>query len=381
MQNFLKIGSWNIHHLKTPLFYKSRDKLFTSEISGYDIVGLYETKHSIDDFFEFVGGYRSISVPRPKEANFPVSGGIIVLLKNDIQSGVTILNNSCSEIQWLKLSKDFFGFDKDLFICYTYLAPSNSSYVKRNNLDILSILQRDVGKYSQMGDILICGDLNARTGTEIECTESDLYIPTSFDHVDYLLSVRSSQDCIVNERGRDLIDFCVSQDLHCLNGRTVGDLSGKFTSFQYNGNSVVDYCLISNSVTNNVLYFKVHDHIPVLSYHSKLTCQIVANYQKPAHNSKSEEIDLPASYIWNKESTLLFQTALRDYEVQNMINTFLDYSAFLNSTSCTIPNNSSLEICADNALQKFNKIIHLACRKTLKISHGPKVLKDKKSKT
>ena len=70
-----------------------------------------------------------------------------------------------------------------------------------------------------MGDIFICGDLNARTVTEIECTESDLYIPTSFDHVDYHLSVRSSQDCIVNERGRDLIDFCVSQDLHCLNGR------------------------------------------------------------------------------------------------------------------------------------------------------------------
>ena len=42
-----------------------------------------------------------------------------------------------------------------------------------------------------------------------------------------------------------------------LNGRTVGDLSGKFTSFQYNGNSVVDYCLISNSFTNNVLYFNI----------------------------------------------------------------------------------------------------------------------------
>ena len=39
--------------------------------------------------------------------------------------------------------------------------------------------------------------------------------------------------------------MCISSRLRILNGRTFGDSTGKFTSYQYNGSSVVDHCLIS----------------------------------------------------------------------------------------------------------------------------------------
>ena len=232
MRKLLKIVSWNINQLKSSVYNKSRDKYFLAEISRYDIFGILETKHSKDDFFDFGQDFRSISVPRPKEEKYPVSGGIIILLKNSIKPGIKIIKNTSSEIQWIRLTKEFFGFEKDLYICFTYFAPSNSSYVTRNNLDVLQILEHNVTEYSQIGNVIICGDLNARTGTEIECTDFDSYVPTSFDHVDYHLPFRSSHDSFVNKRGRDLIDFCISHDLHFLNGRTVVDLNRKFTCFQ-----------------------------------------------------------------------------------------------------------------------------------------------------
>ena len=168
------------------------------------------------------------------------------------------------------------------------------------------MLEHNVTEYSQIGNVIICGDLNARTGTEMECTDFDSYVPTSFDHVDYHLPFRSSHDSFVNERGRYLIDFCISHDLHFLNGRTVGDLNGKFTCFQYNGNSVVDYCIISNSFSNNILYFMIHDHVPILSDHAKLTCQIKANFYEfgKENHTLDSDILIPSSYIYGTRNLL-----------------------------------------------------------------------------
>ena len=56
--------------------------------------------------------------------------------------------------------------------------------------------------------------------------------------------------------------------------QTFGDRFGKYTSFQYNGNSVVDYGIVSDCLVDNVLYFHVHDHIPHLSDHAKLSMKL-----------------------------------------------------------------------------------------------------------
>ena len=42
-----------------------------------------------------------------------------------------------------------------------------------------------------------------------------------------------------------------------LNGRTVGDITDKYTCFRYNGNSTVDLILTDKNVPNKVKYFKV----------------------------------------------------------------------------------------------------------------------------
>ena len=150
----LKFGCWNIHCLKTKLFDKSKDESFISNIDSYDILELLETKMNRQDVIDF-GKYHSVSIFRSEEKNTCISGGIAILVNPLIKKGVSILERKCSEIQWLKLSKEFFGFENDIFLCYIYIAPFNSTYVLRNNLDIMGQLEQDLTLYSQKGNIII----------------------------------------------------------------------------------------------------------------------------------------------------------------------------------------------------------------------------------
>lgn len=142
-----------------------------------------------------------------------------------------------------------------------------------------------------------------------------------------------------------------------MNGRTFGDSSGNFNSFQYNGNSVVDYCIASRNILTNVLYFHVHDHIPMLSDHAKITLQLIANFQEVHTTEKAKP--MPDVYLWQKESSLLFQQALSSDDVQQKISKFMD-KAFVS------PNID--KAISDQALGDFNDIIYTACSKSLKKS-------------
>ena len=62
-------------------------------------------------------------------------------------------------------------------------------------------------------------------------------------------------------RGKELLDICISSRLRILNGRTFGDFMGKFTSYHYNGNIVIDYCLMSEKKMQNIIYIHVDDAI------------------------------------------------------------------------------------------------------------------------
>ncbi len=48
-------------------------------------------------------------------------------------------------------------------MCAAYIPPSESPYHNENSF---SILEDEISYFQTQGNILICGDLNARTGTE-----------------------------------------------------------------------------------------------------------------------------------------------------------------------------------------------------------------------
>ena len=83
-------------------------------------------------------------------------GGFAVFIKRSIWTGITLVDKSLSELMWFKMNSKFFGFEKDLFICFLYISPSNSTYVTNSDLDkqIFPKLDEDIVKYSNQGEIM-----------------------------------------------------------------------------------------------------------------------------------------------------------------------------------------------------------------------------------
>ena len=78
------------------------------------------------------------------------------------------------------------------------------------------------------GNILLCGDMNARTGSKNDYIEKDtnFFVPSPIPYEKDFESGRQSADISVNTQGRQLIDLCISLRLRILNGRHKGDSPG-----------------------------------------------------------------------------------------------------------------------------------------------------------
>jgi hypothetical protein len=98
-------------------------------------------------------------------------GGLAVFIKRQISTGIPLVDKSMTEIMWFKLNAHFFWLRKGFIYLFffLYISPSNSSFVKKRDLDkqIFSKLEADIAKYSLRGDIMLMGDLNAH----INCDE------------------------------------------------------------------------------------------------------------------------------------------------------------------------------------------------------------------
>lgn len=365
----LKLGCWNINNLKSAHFDKTQDSLFREEISLYDIFCLQEVK--LDSNIS-IDGYHSIFAPRPRESGYPISGGMLILVNPKISKGISLLQSTSSELQWIKLCKSKFGLLNDLFVCFVYIAPSNSSYSKRHNLEVLQILENDLKNYTNKGNVMILGDTNARTGEgsdSIDCSNDSKYMPMPCNiESNTFLTQRRSRDKVCCSRGKDLLDLCVSCNLQILNGRTVGDLHGNFTSFQYHGNSVVDYCLVSDNLISSVSYFQISHPIPFLSDHAKISVMFSTNCNIKECTSEEGLHVIPDCYKWCSTASAAFQAAFKSNEIRNQVNEFVNANTISSS-------NNLLNI--NSASKQFKEIILNACKKSLKMKIKPKVKSNK----
>ena len=110
-------------------------------------------------------------------------------------------------------------------------------------------------------------------------------------------SERSNQDLTVNNHGKKLIEYCVATQSFIANGRTIGDLQGKFTCHEWNGSSTVDYAVINESMSKHVQSFCVLDP-DTGSDHSaiklKITCPKI-------HNTNNNNLSDIRKIKWNDD--------------------------------------------------------------------------------
>ena len=121
---------------------------------------------------------------------------------------------------------------------------------------------------------------------------------------------------------------------------------------------MVDYCIVSESLIENVIYFHVHDHIPHLSDNAKLSLKLSESCTESSSLEGDDHLSQEklSSYRWFKDSHFLFQKTFETLDVKQAIKHFMESSFILDNQ----------ELSTDEALDRFNNIIYTACSKSLK---------------
>ncbi len=244
------------------------------------------------------------------------SGGLVVWIKNDLAPFTSPVQQGKNHI-WFKLDKSFAILDKDLFICGLYIPPSDSPYYDD---EVFDTLHEEMNPYQTLGKILLCGDLNARTGSELD------YIDNSgdkhmFTHLSQdlfsTLPRRNNQDTGVNRHGKEVAHLCQTLGLYILNGRIKGDSCGQFTYSSNLCNSVVDYA-ISNISPSHFSALTVQAQSP-LSDHRQINLFIKGENIKPrAIQKKPIHLhNLKTPYRWTHNAAETYIKVLKSKEIVN----------------------------------------------------------------
>jgi len=207
-----------------------------------------------------------------------------------------------------KVDRALLGSERDIVVFCAYIPPEGSPYYVSSDVNngILTMenCMLDVLDAHSDCSVLICGDLNARTGLMNAGSTTDIY-NMRYEVAEH---TRCSEDSKVNDFGRSLVAVCIAFDLVILNGCVKGDNSGGFTYVSNNGNSVVDYCIVSQELLPMCESFSGDDCI--LSPHIYLTLKIrsVTNqnfFHVDSGLVRTEKI------IWDDRMTELYLSNLR----------------------------------------------------------------------
>ena len=173
----LPILSWNIHGLFTRYTgfrnCKLQSPYFLDVIKHVKIFALLETMHTASQIEEIqLPGYKCFNVCRKKRQMGRNSGGIAVYVDKSLVDGVKRIPSPGTENILIKLKSHFFGLKRDIVVCFSYCVPENSSYQKREQLDVFGDIEQKLSSLGHNIDKLCFGDYNARTGLNLDYLES-----------------------------------------------------------------------------------------------------------------------------------------------------------------------------------------------------------------
>ena len=298
------------------------------------------------------------------------SGGILIYVRKHLVSENIMYTCVDDNIIWLRLEAQRIGLNDDVFLCLCYNPPQGSSREGLNDdiscfgkiYDTMIEIENTVESHC---NFLVCGDFNARCATLPDYVEFDNnngfdVLPDDYVADDSLPS-RVSEDPIINQYGRSLIDMCRQTGLRIMNGRTGKDRAhGKCTFVGHNGKSVVDYVLASENMIPLIDKFVVYepnilsDHC-LISFTSELTqneeiTRLADTCRLNSNTCDSQASKVTFKYCFNEERSDIFTETINS-------NTFKDEIEILknNIMSATVIDD------IDTNLDEFNKLLQSAC--------------------
>ena len=146
------------------------------------------------------------------------------------------MHSDSPNIIWCRLDKQLLGLQANIFLAAVCLPPLQSQ--RKAGEDVISILEKEIHKYSTQGQMFLIGDFNARTRTLNDFFRNDaddvLTIHNTYNRDKHCLK-RNNADYAINKVGREMLRLCIGNRLRILNGRLTSDLDGKYYCYQTNG--------------------------------------------------------------------------------------------------------------------------------------------------
>ncbi len=241
-------------------------------INGADILVFSHTGHSASDHVPDIPGFRNVVCSaRTYDATW---GGVAVYARTRMH--VSLVQDLPSYgMAWFKIHAAC-KQGADVYSCACYLPHGSSTYYKHEDGSVDADAHHDmlcqcITKYRALGEVVITGDLNARTAChddrydDIEMHEwqdmegANIPVPTDLINMHAcarMAAPRYSCDMTSNRNGRLLLDLCKQQGMLIINGRLPSDASGACTFYKH-GNpggacSLIDYFIATPSLIFDV---------------------------------------------------------------------------------------------------------------------------------
>ena len=370
VQIMLNIGFWNVHGLGD---MKIEDEFFNTLSSKFDVIGFVETMKRQSSMN--IPGYLPPIIVNSKKSKKRGrnSGGIMIYFKHELSKKFSKISQTDDWI-WFKIDQGYSKVDsikKHVFVCFCYIKPYQN---KDTSEEIYSKLENEITHFHSEGELLICGDFNARTGGLSDFIQHDTVqdnftdCPLPPDYEQDMNLMRNHLDCKSNLHGKLLTDICKTHKLRILNGRFIGDSLGNFTFFNSNGASTVDYMMASNHLFHKIMFFNVKPPCE-LSDHCLLHVGIKLAFDNTVTTREQCDVKpLKGKYLWSDQCKDAYIDALLDVESTNNI---LHLNKLLDNENCTNVNdlvNNITQIYINAA----NKTVPLKILRTRKKGDKPK---------
>ena len=232
------------------------------------------------------------------------------------------------------------------------------------------------------------GDFNARTSNRSDYVTDLLGIESTEEFVrnsntsildEIGTKNRNNNDTIVNPYGSKLLSLCKGLSLRILNGRTLGDTSGAYTCFQYNGKSVVDYIIADENIMHKIPILTVSPPTH-LSDHAPISFCIRHGRVHESTSKNMDKCNEKLTFKWTDDSSTLFKAALELPTIKNRLHKIIPSELLSKQTEVDYLSKNITDVMIDAAkisLKTMRKIKTSRISNKLGFDKDCKFLKNK----
>ena len=305
---------------------KYKDSVFRNFVYNLDVIAITEAWMSDfdlcnlkDDFPEY---YIDAKLRARGEKERRASGGIVVFIRKSLKRGIKLRENDSDYLHILECNKSHFNTQENMYIGSCYIPPKDSTVWARQSASHKKAIESISDTIQRLGGSwVLTGDFNARTGTHADYNDDSLdNIPNINTCIvpSLITTQRNNVDKMINAPGKNLLNMCKQTGLTILNGRKMGDIFGDLTCFQINGNSTVDYGIVSDTIYDRVLNFKVSQPTH-LSDHANIRLEIHIPHKFPG-DAKPKMTPIPNGFKWHDHHKQAFHRLMNHIATDRKVN-------------------------------------------------------------